>query len=288
MNKNYINIIIILFCLTFIFICFQNSVIVSTSIIDTFQIFLKKVFPFLFAMMVINNFLIRINLPYYLSKFFKSPYIYIFITSILCGCPTNAIIIQEFLENKSLNEDEASIAICFSTINNPLFLFNYFNLIFPNTNTPIKLLSIIYLGNLIILLWFWKTSKKRKTYVIKKELHLKKDLINSITSSLNNLLNIFAIIIFAKLLCDLLFPSLNIISALFKGLIEITQGLNAIQLLNISYQTKELLSLVILSFAGLSIHIQIANILENYNINYKRFYLSRIFLIVFSFIALIH
>ena len=45
---------------------------------------------------------------------------------------------------------------------------------------------------------------------------------------------------------------------------------------------KELLTLVILIFGGLSIHIQVANVLNDYNIDYKNFYLAKIIMIVLS------
>jgi len=38
---------------------------------------------------------------------------------------------------------------------------------------------------------------------------------------------------------------------------------------------------------GFSIHMQISTILENYNINYKYFYLSRLFLIILGIILIL-
>ena len=52
-------------------------------------------------------------------------------------------------------------------------------------------------------------------------------------------------------------------------------GLSLIELLVTIVIISILNSLVILSFTGFSIHIQIANILDEYPINYKYFYFSR-------------
>ena len=105
---------------------------------------------------------------------------------------------------------------------------------------------------------------------------------DSIKTAINNMLNIFATIFFFYLLTNIIIKENNLISVFIKGLIEITQGLNYLSLLNISLKTKKLLTLAILQFQGLSIHMQISAILSKYNINYKYFYLSRIILIILS------
>ena len=286
MNKKVLNIIYILFVFQFIMLCFQKNNIIYKSILDSFTIFIHKVFPFLFITMILNNLLINTNLPYYMNKIFKNPSIYIFIISALFGCPINAIILKEYLDKNYISSSNASKILAFTTLNNPLFLYNYFKLIFINKIIIIKTFIIIYLGNIILLIIFYKKICGQINIKYSNS-SIKKMLIMSITKSTNNLINIFGIIAFFKLICDLLINGNTPLSCLFRGLTEITQGLNSILLLDISLKLKELLSLVILSFAGFSIHIQITNILDNYPINYKYFYISRIFLISFSFITLI-
>jgi len=281
MNKNYLNIFVIIICFLFTIICFNNSTILSLSMLDSFKIFITNVFPFLFNMMIINQLLIKFNLPYYLNKLIPSPYIYIFLLSLISGCPTNAIIIKELLDNKTITTKEGSLALAFSTLNNPLFLFHYFNLIF-DYKTTIKLFIIIYLLNIITLLWILIKYNTHHIKIQKVKYKLSKEIPLAITNTFSKLLQICAIIIFFKLLSDLLLPSSNITSSFFKGIIEITQGLNSLCILNASNKIKELLALVILIFSGFSIHIQISNILEDYPINYKYFYLSRIIQIIFA------
>ncbi|MBQ6840772.1 MAG: hypothetical protein IJO63_01490 [Bacilli bacterium] len=287
MNKKYIKFILISFSFLLIYLAFINANLVGSSIQQSLKLFTSKVFPFLFIMMVINNFLIGMNLPYYIYKIFPNIYIYIFIFSALSGSPINAIIINKLLEEAELNETQASYALCFSTLNNPLFLYNYFNILFNNNNLIIKLFIIIYVSNILILLYTIIRHPINKSLILQnKECSPAKELVAAIKNSTLNLITIFTTIAFFKLITDLLLPSNNILSVIIKGLTEITQGLNSICILNVSIKTKELLTLVILSFAGFSIHIQISSILEKYNINYKYFYLSRLFLMIISIIII--
>ena len=150
MNKNIRNILFIIITLFFIFILFNNYHLFSNISLEIGSIYLTKVFPFLFIMMVINNLLINLNFPYYLSSIIKSPALYIMILSIMSGSPLNAILIDSFLKNKIINEKDASIILGFTSFNNPLFLYNYFNIIFHNKEVIIKLFIIIYLTNIIL------------------------------------------------------------------------------------------------------------------------------------------
>lgn len=282
MNKKHLNLVLIflsIVVITILIIKYQN---VPLSIIDTLKIFLNRVFPFLFIMMIFNKLLIAWNLPYYLSKICPNLYVYIFIFSALGGAPINAIIIKELLENQAMNLKEANLALSFSTLNNPLFLYAYMNLIFKDIKIIFLLFLIIYLSNIIILIYCsFKQPIKNKTIFLKKKFNISESLVNAISESITNLIKIFATIAFFKLISDILLPN-NVFSVLPKGLLEITQGLNALTNINMSPKVKELLFLVILSFSGLSIHIQISSVLKNYQINYKNFYISRLILIIFS------
>ena len=288
MNKKYVNFILSIGSLTLIVLCFWKNNLIASSIRDSAFIFLTKVFPFLFIIMILNNLLISFNFPYFLSKMFPNPTLYLFVMSALSGSPVNAVIIQSFLEKKIFNAKQASLALCFTTLNNPLFLYNYFQMIFSSTKISIKIFLIIYLSNITLMLFLLPKLSYKKNYTFQyTEPHIRYDLIKAITTSFTNLLNIFAIITFFKLTCDILLTSNTILSSLLKGLIEITQGLNLLATTDFSTIIKELLVIVILSFSGLSIHIQISNILTKYPINYKYFYLSRIFLIFVGIILII-
>ncbi len=282
MNKNIRNISLIIITLLFIFFLFYNYHLFSDISLEIGIIYLTKVFPFLFIMMVLNNLLINLNLPYYLSSVIKSPSWYIMILSIMSGSPLNAVILDNFLKDNIVNEKDASIILGFTSFNNPLFLYNYFNIIFHNKEVIIKLFIIIYLTNIILYFIFRKKLNTKHFTIPYRSISFNKAFTDSLKVTINNMLNIFATIFFFYLITSIIIKDNNIISVFGKGLIEITQGLNSLTILDVSLKAKELLTLAILQFQGLSIHMQISAILSKYNINYKYFYLSRIILIILS------
>ncbi len=279
MNKKRINIIIIILIYLLIYLIFKNSNVLSNITFLSLKMFILKVFPFLFIMMVLNKLLIKCNFPYYFNKIFKNNFFYIFINSILSGSPINAVLIKNYLDNKHINENDASKVLTFTCFNNPLFLYNYLYLILKNKQKVFYIIFIIYILNLLILIYYNNKLKINKS--IKYEhYNLKKELFNIIYESILSLLKIMGIIIFFKILLDLLLTKNSLLIAFLKGIIEVTTGLNSLINLNIFLKIKEIISYIIISFMGFSIHMQISVVLENYNINYKYFYLSRIFLII--------
>lgn len=71
MNKKNINILFNLIIFYLIFKVFFNNTLFYNSIILSLKMFIYKVFPFLFIMMILNKMLISFNFPYYLNKIFK-------------------------------------------------------------------------------------------------------------------------------------------------------------------------------------------------------------------------
>lgn len=286
MNKKRINIIFIILIYLFIYLIFKENTSLSNITFLSFKMYILKVFPFLFIMMILNNLLLKCNFPYYFNKIFKSDKLYIFINSILSGSPINAILIKNYLENNNITEEDASKIICFTSFNNPLFLYNYLTLILKDFNNVLRVMGIIYFTNIVIYLYFRKRIKI-KTLVKYQNYNLRKELFNIISESTFNMIKIMGIIIFFKITLDLLMTKNNITISLLKGLVEVTSGLNSLTNLSTSAKIKEIISYIIISFMGLSIHMQISTILENYNINYKYFYLSRFFVIILGIILIL-
>ena len=286
MNKKRINIIFIILIYLFIYLIFKENTSLSNITFLSFKMYILKVFPFLFIMMILNNLLLKCNFPYYFNKIFKSDKLYIFINSILSGSPINAILIKNYLDNNCINEDNASKLLCFTSFNNPLFLYNYLMLILNNVNNVIKIMGVIYFTNIVIFL-YCKNKIKINTLVKYQNYNLKKELFNIISESTFNMIKIMGIIIFFKIILDLVMTKNNVLISLLKGLIEVTSVLNTLTLINTKVIIKEIISYIIISFMGFSIHMQISTILENYNINYKYFYLSRLFLIILGIIIIL-
>ena len=286
MNKKKINIFIIILIYLFIYIIFRNSNNLSNITFLSLKMYILKVFPFLFIMMILNNLLIKCNLPYYFNKIFKNNDLYIFFSSILSGSPINAVILKNYLENDYITVKKASKILAYTSFNNPLFLYNYLHLILNNNYNVIKVMGILYISNFILYIYFNKKNTS-KSFIKYKEYNLKKELFNSIYESIQNLIKIMGIIIFFKIILDLLMTKESICYSLLKGLVEVTTGLNDLVNFNISIKIKEIISYIIISFMGLSIQMQMSIILEKYNIDYKYFYISRVFIIALGIILII-
>lgn len=286
MNKKKINIFIIILIYLFIYIIFRNSNNLSNITFLSLKMYILKVFPFLFIMMILNNLLIKCNLPYYFNKIFKNNDLYIFFSSILSGSPINAVILKNYLENAYITVKKASKILAYTSFNNPLFLYNYLYLILNNNYNVIKVMGTLYISNFILYIYFNKKNNTQR-FIKYKEYNLKKELFNSIYESIQNLIKIMGIIIFFKIILDLLMTKKSICSFLLKGLVEVTTGLNGLVNFNISIKIKEIISYIIISFMGLSIQMQMSIILEKYNIDYKYFYISRVFIITLGIIIIL-
>ena len=278
MYKKIINIPIIIIIIVILVKSFINYRVISSILITTSIIFIKNVFPFLFTMIFINNLLIELNLPYYINKVFKNKYIYIFIMSMLCGAPSNAIIIEKFLKKNELSCQDASLLLSFTSFNSPLFLYSYLNIIFNDKKSIITILLFIYIENIILFVILNKKLDNKKVNITFINNNVFLSISKSIINAMQSMISIYATILIFAIISNILLPKCGYLN----GFIEVTQGLSCLSVLNISIQRKKLLVLAILTFLGLSIHVQICSVLSNYKINYLYFYMSRIIFLIIN------
>ena len=254
--------LIYLTILILIFLIFKNYAVVLDSTINAVELWLYRVFPYLFIMIVINDLLINLDF----EKNFKSPSIYILIMSLLSGSPTSAVIISNLYKNNILDKESANKILLFTYFANPLFLYTMFNAIFKSNFITIKLMIIHYLSNIIIYFIF---KNKINTKVL-EEKKIKLDISSSIKKAMNTTTMVLGCIIFYLVICDIL--NLN---ALLRGILEMTQGLNS--LINMRSLNLELLAMLFVSFGGFSIHTQVKCILDETDLDYKFFFKGRIY-----------
>ena len=234
---------------------------ISNSIINSSHLFINKVMPSLLPMFIISKLLINYNFPSYISKLFKNNiYIYILLISFITGSPNNIILIKDLLNNDIISINEANKYIKCNFFTNPLFLYNMLNSLF-NNKIAISIILSQLLGNIIIYLF----NKTKNTNIVKiKSKSFSNCLIESIKESTKVLLNIYITIILFNIIILIIPKCLTS----FTGLIEITQGLNNLKNLNIKEFNKIILSIIYISFGGLSIHIQIKSVITDTQINY--------------------
>lgn len=156
-NKN----VILLYFLIFTeFIILINSNIVIKSVISSSSMFILKIFPSLFPTMVIGLCLIKNNISFIIPRFIKYAFnklfnfdehmTTIYIMSMICGTPSNAIFINDYVNKGLINEKSASNLLCCSHFINPLFVIGGVGLgVFNNAKIGVILLLLLYLSNFI-------------------------------------------------------------------------------------------------------------------------------------------
>lgn len=284
--------IIILLALITIYV-FTNSKNITTAIFESYELFLKNIFPSLFPMFIISYILVEIKIPEVLGNIFKKPFYklfktkkeasFVFFMSMLTGFPSSAKYIESLMNKNLIDEKDANKILQFTFFSNPLFIINTVGIMFLNN---IKLGYIILIshitGNIITGLIFRNYNKKEEPEKenIKqsiRELIIKINttkffnvLLNAIKDALSTMILIFGILVTFQIIITMM-PK----STIIKGIIEMTIGLKYTSLIT-NTNLKIILSTFFLSFGGLCIHTQIMNILNKKRVKYLPFLSARI------------
>lgn len=299
MKKSMSNIgsmLIIIFLLINILI-HPNYVSSATSL--AFDIWKNNLFPFLFPMFVISEVMISLNAidifsnlgNNIITKLFKvkKECTFILIMSMLSGFPSSAKYINSMYEKGILNDNDASKILMFTHFSNPLFIIGTISSTFLGN---IKLAKLIFLShhltNILIGIMFrnYNPIKKENNLSSFKYSSTKESskslgaiLGTAIINSINTLLLILGTISIFLLITTILNSTINLGNtgnAIINGIIEMSQGLKYVSMLEISLHIKTTLSVMIISFGGLSVHLQVMSILSNTKVKYLPFLLSRI------------
>jgi hypothetical protein len=291
MKKNFINFTFLVFLILILINSFIYKNELSIVVVYSIKLFISNVFPYLFFTIIIQTLLINYNLAYYLNKILKNnSYDYlILILSIFGGCPTNAIIIKDLYNKNKINETQANKLLMSTCFNNPLFLYSILDKIFNNKLIAFTLIIINYLSNFIIFFINKSKSNGDKKMIKESPINFANILSTSIKNSLNTNIMVFGTITFFIIIA--FFMSLlvknNLILLFLKGFLEITQGLDFLIYYNLNLKIKELISILFISFTGLSIHLQVYNIIEDTNLKYNYFLKGRLLNLIYSSIITI-
>ena len=261
--------ITILLIMTFIILIFKNYEIVLKSALDATTIWLNKVFPYLFIMIIIQDLLINLDF----ASFFKNTAVYIFIMSLLSGTPSGTYIISKLKEQNIITKEYANTCLIFTFFANPLFLYSILDSIFLSKFITIRLMLILYLTNLFLYFIYKKDLPSNGKSINTNEINLSL----SIKTSINTTITVLGVITFYLILSNIIITEFNIIypfNIFFKGFLEMTQGLAS--LINSSIKFKEVIAMIFISFGGFSIHTQVSCILNEANLSYKYFFKGRI------------
>lgn len=304
MKKKIIScfIIVILIFIALEILTTSNSILKSVRF--SFQVWQNNIFPSLFPFFVLSELFIQYGFVEFVGELFKpimnklfkckGECAFVFIMSLISGFPSNAKYTRElYLQNK-INEFEATKILMFTHFSNPLFIIGTISILFLN-NKEVGLLILLchYLGNIIIGLIFrnyYPTKDKNSKSSLKKAINSMTDkrlksnknfgqiITNSLINSLKTLILILGIVTMFLVITTIIDNNINISpynQSILNGVIEMTQGLKYISILNVPLKIKCVLSVMIISFGGLSVHMQVISIISDTKIKYFPFFVAR-------------
>ena len=246
-----------------------NFNIITDSINLSFNVCINNLLPSLIPFLLISNIIVKRNLL--VTNTFS--------TTLLCiisGSPSNAKYISNYINYNIISLKDAQKLINYLQYTNPIYILNVIGLLTLNNK---KYGLIILVSNIIssLILKAYYGKIEYNNYKISNET-LFNTITNSIKDTINTVLYIIGIITCFFIITsyiDIIF-NINKNYRFIYGIIEITQGINYLKDSNINVYLKTIISSFLISFGGLSIHLQVFGILDNKKIRYKSYFLNRI------------
>ena len=210
----------------------------------------------------------------------------------LSGFPSNARNIRTYYDKGQISTKEANITLAYTHFANPLFILSTTAIFFlHNKISGLIIMISLYLSNIIlgIILRGYNPTGPNINFntVSTKSQNFGPIFVSAIKKSIDTLLLILGILTTFLLLASLLINLINVntyTEVIIKSIIEITMGLKDLGTLSISITHKTVLATTIITFGGLSVHLQVISQLIGTNIKYKYFLYGRI---IGSLLALI-
>lgn len=301
MKNKYKNLLIIIILLFIFFEILFNKLIIISTVMESLNIWVKAIIPSLFPFFVISDLLITYNFIDYIPNKIKryicrllnisDSALSILILSMVSGFPSNGRNTHNLYNKGKISMEEAGYILMYTHFSSPVFILTTCSLIYLRSEKlGIILLLSHYLSNIIIGILFRNINNPSlDNFTIKehKSQNFTINLIKSIRSSIDSLLLILGILtvflIISSLIINIIHSNLYT-SAIIRSILEMTLGLKYIASLNISMMHKVILFSAILSFGGLSVHMQVmAQIVED-KISCKYYLIGRVFQVLFSIV----
>lgn len=295
--KKYSNLIIVMITFIILILILFNKEIVSNTIITSFYIWFNTLVPSMLPMFILSDILINYNFISFIpdkitniiSKIFnisKEAVLVLFI-SLIAGFPSNGTAIKTSYDLKLISKEEASHLLLFVHFANPLFILQTIGIFYLKNNSfgIIILISHVLSAFLIGVILRNKNHPTKNNYISKnnKSQSFTTIFSSSIKKSINTLLmvsgTVTSFLIISTLICHIF--DLNVYLETFvKGTLEMTMGLSSLSNLLICDIYKVVLSTAIISFGGLSIHLQVASVIDD--IPYTNYLKGRLLHLVIS------
>lgn len=298
MKTKYKNIIIIICSLFFL----VNLIIYRNLVFDivgfSLNIWITSLLPALFPFFIVSDILINYDVIKYFPKVIRNSIKYLFnvsdnglviiLLSMLSGFPSNARNIKNMYLDKKITKEEGEHLLYFTHFSNPMFILGTIPLILNSNKISKYILISHYLANIILGICLRKYNRVNDS----NNSNYKEDkhnfglvLTTSIRKSLDSVLGILGTLTVFLIISTLLINFFNLdntSSLLIKSILELTSGLKELGSYNLLDKYLLIISSCILSFGGLSVHMQVINELVDTDISYKNYFIGRILQVVLS------
>lgn len=309
-KRNILPILFILFI--FCLLVFSNSNLQATK--SGLNLWANSVVPSLFPFLVATELLSYTNIVNFigrkLDKFmkpiFNMPGIssYPFILGMISGYPIGAKSVCQIYSDGLCTKKEAEILLSYTNNSGPLFIIGTVGIsMFGSTTIGLILLCTHILASISVGIIFGKRIKIKKDYIyhnLKSNSHksvsfsnlgeiLSSSIINSIKTVLmiGGFVVIFSVIIsilkqsgilyFVSNILGNFFGKSDFISSFIAGIIELTNGLNAISNIHVKgISVNILFSAFLLGFGGFCIMLQILSIISKEKLSIKYYILGKL------------
>ncbi len=305
MKGKSVNVIILVVFFTILKFLLSNSNEVVITVLQSMDIFIHKLFPILFPFFVLSSLMMEYGVVDFLGELMKNitskrfkmnqKIAFPLLFSTISGFPSGAKYTSMLYQDGEITKKEANQLLGFTHFANPAFIFGTVGSVFLNNKT---LALLIFLSHLLggILTGMWITRRntvhtKRAHVSLKKAIDKMEEkrktnknpfgkvLAKSISNTLENLFSILGTITFfmimAKFVITLL-PLPQYGAIIFKGILEMTQGIEAISSTSCSFLLKGLAITFFLSFGGISVHMQVVSMISNTDLSYANYLKARI------------
>ena len=294
----YLLVIFLIFLIVFSILI--NPELFFMNITSTLSIWLFKVYPSVFTFYTISSLLLNTNIlnkfVYYVRfilkklRFKNQKNLNLFILSIFTGNPSSSGIIGEAIEKNELTVSNANNLLKCSSFQNPIFILAF---LYPYSLKYALIVILVHvLSNLIITLYLNRKNEYTKIENTSLKFNFK-ELLKSINNVIYILLIISSMMVFSNIIIYSISTALdylnlkNTVTILILSQLEISRGMTSIISLNLDNILFYLIVTFTVAFNGLSIHLQVYNIISKYNLKYKNFFNFRIIQGVISVILLI-
>lgn len=306
-KKNLISICILLFIVFLIIFSASNLEAAQNGLIIWTTSIIPSLFPFFVATEILYSTNIINILGKYCNKFMRPLFnvpgqaSFALIMGFISGYPTGAKIVSDLRENKICSKIEAERLLSFTNNSGPLFIISVVGIItFSNLEIGYLLLITHILSALTVgfIFKFWKNKKEIK---ITTNLPIKSNINNNnfatvftdaIKKSISNILNIGGFVVIFSVIISILnnlnlFDSISTLLTFLKipqefsmpilsGIIEISNGINNLNFINVSnISILIIIAAFLLGFGGICVAFQVYSIISKTDLSIKPYILGK-------------